>query len=358
MKRIIPLNVIVLAMLVGSFAAAHSAFAAPVASSLASATGDTIRQTDTIYVHVPVTVFDTEHDTLYNPVVHDTVYASPETHDLRVDVDSLTPWGKVSGNGAFPDDTEVEIAAIADKGFRFVRWDDGDTANPRTVVMAGDMRFVALFDSLAAAPARAKDGPRPDFADTVIRDTVIVYLYDTTYVGGRDTVYVTPHDTLYIDTLPYYTLLVLSGDEDRGTVAGNGIFADGTVVEIAALPLPGYRFVHWHDVNRDNPRRVLMDDVQIFVADFAADTATHVDPDPDPEPWNPVLKYAVSGLTLTVTSPASAIIRIFTPDGRLVAVAEPTGDRLTEAVRSFRLPQGGVYLVQVGQFPVKRFVLM
>lgn len=362
MKRIIPLNVIVLAMLVGSFAAAHSASAAPVASPLASTTGDTIRHTDTIYIHVPVTFFDTVHDTLYNPVVHDTVYAYPETHDLRVAVDSLTPWGKVSGNGAFPDDTEVEIAAIADKGFRFVRWHDGDTANPRTVVMAGDMRFVAFFDSLAAAPARAraKDGPRPDFADTVIRDTVIIYLYDTTFVGGRDTVYVTPHDTLYLDTIPYHTMLVLSGDEERGVVAGNGIFPEGTVVEIAALPLPGYRFVHWHDVNRENPRRVLMDEVQVFVAEFAPDTATHVDPDPDPdpEPWNPVLKYAVSGLTITVTSPASAIIRIFTPDGRLVAVSEPTGDRLTEVVRAFRLPQGGVFLVQVGHFPVKRFVLM
>lgn len=360
MKRIMPLNLIVLAVLVGFVSVAHSASAAPVSAPHASSAGDTLWHTDTIYVHVPVTVFDIEHDTLYNPAVLDTVYSYPECHALSVAVDSLTPWGKVSGNGAFPDGTEVEIAAIADKGFRFLRWADGNTDNPRRVVVEGAMAFVALFDSLAPRPVMAKDGPRPDNADTIIRDTVVVYVFDTTFLGGRDTVYITPHDTLFLDTIPYHTMLVLSGDEERGEVAGNGLFPEGAVVEIAALPRQGYRFVHWHDVNRENPRRVLMDEVQFFVAEFAPDTATtdDPDPDPDPEPWDAVLHFQVSGTTLTVTSPASAVIRIFTPDGRLVALSEPVGDRFTEAVRSFLLPNAGVYLVQVGRFPVRKFVLM
>ena len=356
MKRIIPLNIMALALLVGQFFVVNSAVAAPLRNPLVSESADTLWHHDTIYVHVPVTVFDIVHDTLYNPVVYDTLYPTPETHDLRVAVDSTTPFGKVSGNGAFPDSIEVEIAAIPDKGFRFVRWDDGNTDNPRTVVIAGEMQFVATFDSLAQAPSALA----PAKADTVIfTDTVVVYVFDTTFVGGRDTVYVTPHDTLWLDTIPYHTMRVLTGDEGRGVVAGNGTFPEGTVVEIAAIPFPGYRFVHWHDNNHDNPRRVLMDEVQVFVAEFIIDTAGNVrpDPDPDPEPWEAVLKYHVEGLTLTVTSPASATIRIFTPEGRLVALSEPTGDSLTEAVRSFSLPTNGVYLVQVGRFPVRKFVL-
>ena len=363
MKRIMPLSLIVLAILVGPLAFVNSVAAAPCGALLADELTDTIHQTDTFYVHVPVTVFDTEHDTLYNPVVYDTVYGRPEGDSLVFAVDSVTPWGRVSGNGVFPEGTEVEIAAIADKGYRFVRWDDGNTDNPRIVVMDGDMHFTALFGSIEDRMPKAKDDPRPEGADTVIlRDTVFVYVYDTTFIGGRDTIYITPHDTIYIDTLPSYVMLVLSGDEERGLVAGNGIFPAGVRVEIAAIPLPGHRFVQWHDNNRDNPRRVLMDDVQIFVADFAPDTGSHVDPDPDPdpdpEPWDAVLKYAVSGMTITVTSPASCRIRIFTPEGRLVAVSDPMGDRLTESVRTFLLPQNGVYLVQVGHFPVKKFVLM
>ena len=344
MKRSIPLNLIVLAMLVSPLFVANSVAAAPLGSALASA--DTIRQTDTFYVHIPVTVYDTVYDTIYNPVP-----------DLNVSVDTATRYGKVSGSGAFPDGTEVEIAAIPYRGgYTFLHWDDGSTENPRTVTISGDMHFTATFGILPGT----KDGTRPDNADTVIlRDTLYVYLYDTTFAGARDTLFITPHDTVYIDASEYFDILVLSGDEGRGVVAGNGTFLAGTVVEIGAVPLQGFRFVHWHDNNRDNPRRVLMDDVQAFVAEFVPDTGTYIpDPTPDPEPWNPVLKYAVSGLTITVTAPASTLIRVFTPDGRLVAWADPTGDRLTEAVRALRLPQNGVYLVQVGSFPVKRFVLM
>lgn len=162
-----------------------------------------------------------------------------------------------------------------------------------------------------------------------------------------------------LDTTHYYEMVVLSGNEECGVVAGNGVFPEGTVVEIAAVAKEGYRFVHWHDNNRDNPRRVVMDDVQIFVAEFALDTGT-VDPGPgpDPEPWDAVLKYEVNGLTVTVTAPASMAIRIFTVDGRQVVSSPATGDKTTESVRAFIMPQTGVYLVQVGAFPVKRIVMM
>lgn len=360
MKRNIPLSLMVLAVLVSPFFVANRAVAAPLGTTLANGSADTLRYTDTIFIHVPVTFFDSVHDTIYYPTVHDTLYGYPECHPLQVAVDSLTPWGRVSGNGAFPDSTAVEIAAIADKGYRFLQWDDGNTDNPRTVVMAGAMQHTATFASIVPDRKGRLGDSRPDNADTVIfRDTVFVYVFDTTFVGGRDTLYLTPHDTLFIDTAEYFDMLVLSGDDERGLVAGNGLFPDGCTVEIAALPLQGFRFVQWHDNNRENPRRVLMDDIQIFVADFAPDTAHHDNPpDPDPEPWNPVVKYAVAGLTVAVTAPASTLIRIFTPDGRIVARAEPVGDRLTESVRSFTLLQPGVYLVQVGAFPVKKFVLM
>ena len=312
---------------------------------------------DTVYTHVPVTVYDTLFDTLYAPTVYDTLYQSAEQASLLLSVDPATPYGKVSGSGSFPLNTDVEIAAIADRGYRFVRWSDGNEENPRTLTVAANLMLRATFDTLAPAALRPAAMAKGDTA-RVIHDTVYITLYDTVRVVLHDTVIITPHDTIVLDTTPYYELIVLSGDEGRGVVAGNGTFPEGSQVEIAALPLPGYRFVHWHDNVRSNPRTVLMDEVHIFVAEFIPDTGSvEPDPDPDPEPWNPVLHYGVSGLTVTVTAPASCLIRVFTPDGRLVLLSEPTGDSATESVRALTMPAKGVFLVQVGSFPVKRFVL-
>ena len=44
----------------------------------------------------------------------------------------------------------VTLAATAFNGYRFVRWNDGDTTNPRTVRVNGNARFVAVFDSINA----------------------------------------------------------------------------------------------------------------------------------------------------------------------------------------------------------------
>ena len=41
----------------------------------------------------------------------------------------------------------VQIMAVPDDGFRFVRWSDGETANPRLVTPTSDMAFTAVFES-------------------------------------------------------------------------------------------------------------------------------------------------------------------------------------------------------------------
>ena len=45
----------------------------------------------------------------------------------------------------------VRIMAMPDEGFRFVRWSDGETANPRLVTPTSDMTFTAVFESECGA---------------------------------------------------------------------------------------------------------------------------------------------------------------------------------------------------------------
>ena len=357
MKKIILLSVMVLCGFMSTYAASVFTVATPLC------TADTVH--DTIYVTVYDTIYEGVHDTVYRDTVTDTVYTAPEFKSLQVQADvpaqsEADAFGQVSGNGTFPLNSEVEIAAIPNRGCRFMGWGDGNQENPRTVVLDGDRVYVALFDS-AAAPARSmpivgatKDGE--------VHDTTYIVEHDTVRIPLHDTLWITPHDTLWVDTLEYFPLVVLSGSSEMGKVAGNGTFPVGTVVEIAAVPAEGHRFVHWHDRNRENPRRVTLDDIQIFVAEFAVDTASDpVDPIPPEEPeelWEAVVKYNVQGYDINITCPAHMTVRFFDAAGHLLLVSDPMGDKHTESVRTFRMSQGGLCLVQVGPFPVKKIMLM
>ena len=53
--------------------------------------------------------------------------------------------GSASGGGQYKHGTSVQIAATPNYGYTFVKWDDGSTANPRTVTVTGSHTYVAIF---------------------------------------------------------------------------------------------------------------------------------------------------------------------------------------------------------------------
>ena len=48
--------------------------------------------------------------------------------------------------GAYIDSAQVKILAIPNAGYIFVKWSDGSTENPRTIVASGDLEFTAVFE--------------------------------------------------------------------------------------------------------------------------------------------------------------------------------------------------------------------
>lgn len=145
------------------------------------------------------------------------------------------------------------IFALANTGYVFRQWSDGVSDNPRWVSLSSDTAITASFGA-----------PLP--GDTV-------FVGDTTFITYHDTVYnyIIMRDTIHVDVMvnpTYRTLTVASGNQRNGSVSGNGIFPEGTQVEIAAIPNQGCRFVSWQDGNTDNPRHVeLLSDMR-FVATF------------------------------------------------------------------------------------------
>ena len=56
-----------------------------------------------------------------------------------------TEGGSVTGAGTYDAGTEVEVTAIANEGYEFSQWDDGDNFPTRNVTMNEDMTLTATF---------------------------------------------------------------------------------------------------------------------------------------------------------------------------------------------------------------------
>ena len=66
-------------------------------------------------------------------------------------VTATAEHGIVTGSGTYTHGTEVTLTAIADEHYRFVRWSDGSTDNPRTISVTKDSTFTAEFAQDPAA---------------------------------------------------------------------------------------------------------------------------------------------------------------------------------------------------------------
>ena len=86
-------------------------------------------------------------------------------------------YGQVNGGGTYTIGDTIILTATPNHGYRFVRWSDGDTSNPRTLIVLQDTSLAAFFEL--------------NTPDTVfVHDTTIIhyYQYDTTVVNIFDTI--------------------------------------------------------------------------------------------------------------------------------------------------------------------------
>lgn len=109
-------------------------------------------------------------------------------------------YGQVNGTGTYYTGSEAIISATANEGYKFAKWSDGNTTNPRSFTVIGNTNLTAIFES---------DKPQEPIVDTlyiITQDTI--YSIDTVYsiINNYDTLYNTQIDTIYsIDTV--YTII-------------------------------------------------------------------------------------------------------------------------------------------------------
>ena len=198
--------------------------------------------------------------------------------------------GSVAGGGTFYEGTEIQISATANEGFRFAAWNDGNTANPRTITVTGDATYIATFEALpaqytitvlsASNEQGSVAGGGTFYAGTVIQISAtanegfrFVSWNDDNTDNPRtitvtgDAIYIASFESSSANT---YTITVLSTNDEQGSVDGGGTFAEGTEIQITATPNFGYRFVSWNDGSTENPRTIIVTADATYIATFEA----------------------------------------------------------------------------------------
>ena len=207
----------------------------------------------------------------------------PQPTQYTISVQSNnTNWGTVtiSGNGIYEENTDVTISATAKEGYRFVHWKNGDVVfgikADTTFKTTENLTLTAYFEAIPLPPQPTQytisvqsnntnwgtvtisgNGIYEENTDVTISATAkegyrFVHWKNGDVVFGikADTIFKAVENltlTAYFEAIPCYTVNVMSGNTEMGSVSisGNGTYQEGTEVTIVASPKAGCRFVNW-----------------------------------------------------------------------------------------------------------------
>ena len=199
-------------------------------------------------------------------------------------VESGNPeWGTVTGGGMYHFSDTATIEAIPNTGREFIGWNDGNSDNPREVIILQDSTFVAHFGTSQFIIKVESDHP----AWGTVEGGGTFYYGDTiqiaatsnlgfAFAGWTDgdisnprTVVVTENQTFIAHfEIKKYTITTKVVPEGSGTVNGGGIYEYGETIHLVAHSNTGYVFSIWEDGEIANPRSVFVEGDATYVAVF------------------------------------------------------------------------------------------
>ena len=191
--------------------------------------------------------------------------------------------GFVTGGGNYPYGDTIQLEATPNLGYEFLTWDDGNTDNPRTVIVTGSQTFTATFGikqcvvTVVASPAEGgivMGGGTYSYGDTIL-------LVAQNYAGyvfkiWSDEVFENPRQVIVQDDITYtaifsplqYQITTASQPEEGGTVEGAGTYLYGETATLYARPSNDYSFLCWSDGIVSNPRYITVTQNASYTAMF------------------------------------------------------------------------------------------
>ena len=75
-------------------------------------------------------------------------FVSNNATQYTLTVNSADPtMGSVSGGGTYNEDAAATLTATANSGYHFTHWQDGNTQNPRTIIVSSNATYTAYFEA-------------------------------------------------------------------------------------------------------------------------------------------------------------------------------------------------------------------
>ena len=285
-----------------------------------------------------------------------TAFFAPNRYTLSV-ASGNPDFGTANGGGEYDYLDTVVISTSAIEHYHFVRWSDGNTDNPRQVVVECDTSFTAFF----AIDTHTVSVSTNDIVRGMVWSSGTEFVYGTpctvtataytgfSFAGWSNGVNANPYTFAVISDVELtalfvaegeevYTVTVTSADPTMGTASGGGQALDGGTVTIRAAGNPGYHFLRWNDNNTDSVRTVEVHGNVTYTAYFASNSTEAI----DDVNGNNIKVYAIDG-RIVVEGRENRPVWVFDMYGRVVD--------------NGRLPSG-VYLVKVGTLPARKVVVI
>lgn len=192
------------------------------------------------------------------------------------------------------------VQAVPVQGFMFTQWADGNTDNPRTLVVNSDTLLEAQFDS------------------------------------------------------SYLVQISASGNDGAlGSAMGSGEYEPGEEATLIAVPRVGSTFLGWSDGCKDNPRKVVARGAIRYVALFEnADMTAARAAEASVPTLDDLFPITVKGHSITITGTKGHAVRIYDDYGRSVTYEEEAG-----AAFQFKVKESGNYLVRIDDGETRRVVI-
>jgi len=271
-------------------------------------------------------------------------------------------YGSVTGGGSFYEGTNVIIEAMPFEGCVFTSWDDGNTENPRAITVTADATYIAQFEAIplytiTVLSSNSRYGSVTGGGTFYEGTNVIIeaipfegYVFTSWDDGNTEnprTITITGDATYIanfteISSVTTYTITVLSANETYGTVTGGGIFAEGTIITITAIPNSGFEFHQWNDNNTENPRQFVVEGNAVYIATFIEITSDNSLIDIYEEPS--VYPNPTSDILYIKSFRQMSHVEIFTMTGQIVLDIDADSDSVVCNVENF---VQGVYFVRI-----------
>ena len=170
-------------------------------------------------------------------------FRTQSVDDRIIMVEYDATQGEVIGAGTYLLGDIVTLTVIPNEGYQFATWGDGNTDNPRTLVVTQDTTLTAVFEILT---------------------------YNVT----------------------------VTCDPIHGYVTGSGTYNHGDVVTLTAIPNEGYQFVCWSNEVEDNPYTFVISDNVKLSAEFEVIIHSSVENTHSPSPISSCQKIFRNGQLL------------------------------------------------------------